>query len=128
MLISAPSQEHFQPLPSLQLLLDDALPPPSRPRGAQHAVRSGCCVSQLTVLRPRTSARCVCGWRIGKGEGGARRGDKIIAFSGSILGDARRQLFAPCRAQQAVRSGRCAEKLRVCYLACLIVWLLALCG
>ena len=60
-LISAPSQEHFQPRPSLHHLLDDALPPLSRPRGAQHAVRPGCCAFGLSVFLPRYGSLCCFG-------------------------------------------------------------------
>ena len=51
-----------------------------------------------------------------EGKGGGGEGGTIIAFSGSVLGDARRPLSSPGRAQQAVRSGRCAEKLLVGFL------------
>ena len=53
----------------------------------------------------------------GRGEEGVGEGGTIFAFSGSILGDARRPLSAPCRAQRAVRSRRCVEKPSVCSLA-----------
>ena len=65
-----------------------------------------------THVLPVRCCRCA-----GRGEGGRGEGGTFIAFLGSILGDARRPLSAPCNAQQAVRSGRCAEKLRVCFLA-----------
>ena len=52
-----------------------------------------------------------------EGKAGGGEGGTIIAFSGSVLGDARRPLSSPGRAQQAVyRSGRCAEKLLVGFL------------
>ena len=60
---------------------------PAPPRAAGRSIRLLCGSTDCSC--PRTSARCVCGWRAGKGEGGARRGDKIIAFSSTILGDAR---------------------------------------
>ena len=73
---------------------------PTPPRAAGRSIRLLCGSTDCSC--PRTSARCVCGWRAGKGEGGARRGDKIIAFSSTILGDARPALH-PRQTQQAVR-------------------------
>ena len=59
---------------------------PAPLRAAGRSIRLLCGSTDCSCSR--TSARCVCGWRAGKGEGGARRGDKIIEFSGTILGDA----------------------------------------
>jgi hypothetical protein len=73
---------------------------PAPPRAAGRSIRLLCGSTDCSC--PRTSARCVCGWRAGKGEGAARRGDKIIAFSSTILGDARPALH-PRQTQQAVR-------------------------
>ena len=102
-----------------------------RPRRAQQAVRSGlpreAAVHSLFLAPLRLSVVLLLVRRTrARGRGG--EGGTIIAFPGSILGDARRPLSAPCRAQQAVRSGRCAEKLPVLFVACVIVWLIALCG
>ena len=51
-LLSAPSYTCFHPFPSRRCVLDCALTPLSHLRHAQHAVRSGCCASQLTVRVP----------------------------------------------------------------------------
>ena len=51
-LLSAPSYTCFHPFPSRHCVLDCALTPLSHLRHAQHAVRSGCCASQLTVRVP----------------------------------------------------------------------------
>ena len=50
--LSAPSSPYLEQLPSLRLLLDDALPPLSQPCRAQYAVRSGCCADLLSVCDP----------------------------------------------------------------------------
>jgi len=127
-LLSASTHEHFQPPPSLQHLLDDSLPPLSRPCGAQHAVRSSHCAAGSSHRAHSRLGRPLLPVRRTRGRGGRGEGGTIIAFSGSILVDARLPLSAPCRAQHAVRPGHCAEKLLVLFVACLIVWLIALCG
>ena len=80
--------------PPLSLLERAAarLPPPRR---AQHAVRTGRCAVQPTILCPRTPV-CVlpAGVQVG-GEGWERHGGFIIAIFGSILGDALHPLFTP---------------------------------
>ena len=54
--------------------MDDALPPPSRPRGAQHAVRSGCCAFRLSVCLPlRLAVLC---WVSAGARGGDRGGER----------------------------------------------------
>ena len=103
--------------------------PAFRDPGAQQAVRPGRCAAGSSDLAYSRLARPlflpVRRTRV-RGRGG--EGGTTIAFPSSTLGDARRLLSAPCRAQRAVRSGRCAEKSSVCSLARLIVWLLVLCG
>jgi len=81
---------------------------PAPPRAAGRSIRLLCGSTDCSC--PRTSARCVCGWRAGKGEGGARRGDKIIAFSGTILGDAWPASPPPPDTAGRSNPGCCVEK------------------
>ena len=102
-------------------------PPSLAPAHAARRSNRLLCVA-VFCSRPLTPRPSVVAGAQDEGKGGGGEGGTIFAFSGSILGDARRPLSAPCRAQRAVRSGRCEEKSSVCYLARLIVWLLVLCG
>ena len=77
-------------------------------RAAGRSIRLLCGSTDCSCSR--TSARCVCGWRAGKGEGGARRGDKIIAFSGTILGDAWPASPPPPDTAGRSNPGCCVEK------------------
>ena len=105
-------------------------PPPPSPtlaRAAGRTIRPLCCgIIGLCTLTPSPSVVFAGAQDEGKGEG--RRGWHHHRVLRHHLGDARRPLSAPCHAQQAVRPGRCAEKLLVLFLACLVVWLTALCG
>ena len=104
----------FSPSPPPLSLLERAAARLPRPwRAADRSIRPLCCgIIGLCTLTPCPSV-VAGGQDNGKGRGG--EGGTIIAFPGSILGDARRPLSAPCRAQQAVRPGRCAEKLLVLF-------------
>ena len=81
---------------------------PAPLRAAGRSIRLLCGSTDCSCSR--TSARCVCGWRAGKGEGGARRGDKIIAFSGTILGDAWPASPPPPDTAGRSNPGCCVEK------------------
>ena len=113
MLISASTPDLLSPSPHSQLLLEHAaaaFPRPaarSRPFDPAAVLRNHRIAPAHTL--PVRCCRCA-----GRGEEGVGEGGTIFAFSGSILGDARRPLSAPCRAQRAVRSGRCVEKPSVC--------------
>jgi hypothetical protein len=86
-----------------------------RPWRAQQAGRSGrCAAGSSDCVRSRLARPLFLPVRRTRARGRGGEGGTTIAFPGSILGDARRPLSAPCRAQWAVRSGRCAKTLFVC--------------
>ena len=74
-LLSAPSSAYLPQLPSLRLLLDDALPPLSRPCRAQHAVRSGCCADLLSVFE---SLRLAVWFWLVAGQGAETEGGREV--------------------------------------------------
>ena len=65
-----------------------------RPRRAQQAVRSGRCAAESSDRAHSRLGRPLLPVRRTRGRGGRGEGGTIIAFSGSILGDARRPLSA----------------------------------
>ena len=88
--------------------------PAFRDPGAQQTVRSGrCAAGSSDCVRSRLARPLFLSVRRTRARGRGGEGGTIIAFSGNILGDAWRLLSAPCRAQQAVRTGRCASHLAV---------------
>ena len=84
--------------------------PAFRDPGAQQTVRSGRCAAGSSDLAYSRLARPLF-LPVDEGKGEGRRGRHHHRVPRHHLGDAQRPLSAPCRAQQAVRAGRCAEKL-----------------
>ena len=74
-LLSASTPHDLPQLPSLRLLLGDALPPLSRPCRAQHAVRSGCCADLLSVFE---SLRLAVWFWLVAGQGAETEGGREV--------------------------------------------------
>ena len=72
---SVPQSPIYCSLSSPPLLCSSAPAPPPPPGRTQQAVRLGLLCESTDCSCPCTSARCVCGWRAGKGEDGeSKRG------------------------------------------------------
>ena len=85
-------------------------------RRTQHAVRTGCCALQSFVHAPSRPGLPLLLVRRTRGSGGGEAKTAPSSSFPAASGDAQRPLSAPCRAQRAVRSGRCEEKSSVCSL------------
>ena len=90
---------------------------------ARNAVQSGCCVVQLTLCAPvRVRVVFADGAQV-QGRGRARRGDQIIALSGTILGDGRPGSPPPPDTAGRSNPACCVEKQTVRFTMCHAVWL-----
>ena len=130
LVLSAP-QNRSASLPRHLLSCCSSAPPPPSPAPPRaRPFDPACRVKQLSIRcfsPPYGSASCCC-WCAGRGQGGGEARAAPPSRSPAASWATPGACSAPCRAQQAVRAGRCAEKLLVLFLACLVVWLTALCG
>ena len=114
-LVSAAKSICFSPSPHLGCLFAYA-PPVSAGPATRSVPFDPAAARRNHRISPSHALAVCCCWCAGRWVGGGGEGGTIIAFSGSIVGDARRPLSALRRAQRAVRSGRCAAKMLVCSL------------
>jgi hypothetical protein len=103
----------FSPSPPPQLLLERAAAAFRGPAARSRPFDPACRVKQLSIrclARVLPARRRVVAGAQDEGKGEGRRGRHHHRVLRHHLGDARRPLSAPCRAQQAVRPSRCAVK------------------